>query len=418
VPTLVFDIRANHDTGVSRYGLSLLAATAPLIAVAGWRLIVVARSRQKPAVRAIAGRFCARVVSAPDEGFVRRAAWLRELLVGEEADLYFTSHYTLDRLCPVPFVFTMHDLTRLRLPQLSYTDAAFAERFGAPELDLLDAELDALSAWTQPQDGPQTFQRYFWALNRFLAGRASHIVTVSRTSAQDLRVLLGVDPRRVTVVPCGVDRSVFFPRSQQAVDSVRVRYGLAGPYLMFVGLTHPNKRFPWLVEQLACHQGRFPPDARLAAVGGHVEHDPEVRGLLTRHDARRFVTFPGRVSDGDLAALYTGASALVTASVSEGSGLPPLEAQACGCPVIATDIPAFRETLHDATRFYDPASGAQLGALAQDALTCCSDGAPLAPFSPPSWSESSRLLFGVLSAAVEASWSGGQSRHAGAALQG
>jgi glycosyltransferase involved in cell wall biosynthesis len=417
VPTLVFDIRANHDTGVSRYGQALLTATAPLIAAAGWRLIVVARSAQQAGARVATARFAARIVCGPDEGFVRRARWLRELLVAEHADLYFTSHYTLDRLCPVPFVLTIHDLTRLRLPALGYTDASFAEQFGSSELRLLEAELDALAAWVMPHDGVQTFHRYFWALNRFLAHRARHIVTVSRTSARDLRLLLGVDQDRITVVPCGVDQAVFFRRSQPTVEQVRARHGLTGPYLMFVGLTHPNKRFPWLVDQLIRHRHQFPAGTRLAAVGGHAEQVPELRTLLARREARGFVAFPGRVSDVDLAALYTGASALVTASISEGSGLPSLEALACGCPVIATDIRAFRETLRDSARFYDPASAAQLATLAQHALASHVGRPPVADFQPPRWADSARLLFAVLNDAIDADTGGREHRHVRAGLQ-
>jgi glycosyltransferase involved in cell wall biosynthesis len=349
MPTVVFDVRANHDTGVARYGLSLLARTAPLAADSGWRLVVVARPHQESSVRAAAGRFAARVVCGPDEGFVRRAPWLRDLLLAEQADLYFTTHYTVDRRCPVPFVLTVHDLHRLRSQELSYTDEAFVGRFGRAEFDAVSAELDALAEWHRPGDGEQVFQRYFWALNRFLAARARHVVTVSQTSAADLRRLLGLANDRITIVPAGVDQSTFRRQPGGAVEAVRARHGLlGGPYLMFVGLAHPNKRLPWLVEHLARRRGRFPAGSRLAIVGGHGEHVPEVPGVLARYDAEPFVAFVGRVSDAELATLYSGAAALVTASVSEGGALPPLEALACGCPVIVTDIPAYREALGDA----------------------------------------------------------------------
>lgn len=401
VPTLVFDVRAHHDTGVSRYGLSVLAATAPLLAEASWRLLVVARPVQAERARRAVDPLGFQVVCGPNEdGFVRRSRWLRELLTDSAADLYFTSHYTVDRECPVPFVFTIHDLTRLRFPELSYADASFAERFGDAELDLVREELAALSAWDEPRQGEETFTRYFRALNRYLAQRAERVVTVSGSTARDVQALLGVDSRRLALVPCGVDTGVFHRRDPATVLAVRDGYGLAGPYLMFVGLTHPNKRFPWLVEQLARTRHRFPAGARLVAVGGHAEQIPQVTSLLAQYGAEDFVVFVGRVSDADLAALYSGAAALVTASVSEGNNLPPLEAMACGCQVIATDIPPLRETLGEAAAFYDPNRGTQLAALAEEALAgCLPDRART--FQPPTWPEAGHRLFETLSTVAQ-----------------
>lgn len=402
MPTLVFDVRANHDTGVSRYGLSALGATAPLLAEAGWRLIVVAKTTQAQRAQAAVDPLGYPVVYDPEEedGFVRRSPWLRGLLTSSDADLYYTSHYTVDRACPVPYVFTVHDLTRLRFPAMSYTDVSFAERFGDSELAVVGEELAALSVWDEKRDGESTFTRYFRALNRHLAERAERVVTVSGSTASDVQALLGVYPERIALVPCGVDAGQFHRRDEATVRAVRDGYGLAGPYLMFVGLAHPNKRLPWLLEHLLAARHRFPAGSRLAVVGGHAEQLPEVARMIARHGGEDFVVFTGRVADSDLAALYSGAAALVTASVNEGNNLPPLEALASGCQVIATDIPPLRETLGDGAAFYDPASGTELAALAADALTGhLPDRAR--DFSPPTWPQAGRRLYRALSTAVQ-----------------
>lgn len=392
MPTLVFDVRANHDTGVSRYGLSVLAAAAPLLAEANWRVTVVARPTQAGRARGAVAPYGFPVVCGPDEeGFVRRSPWLRELLTDSAADLYFASHYTVDRECPVPFVFTIHDLTRLRFPELSYTDSSFVKRFGSADFDRVREELDALSTWDEPREEDETFTRYFRALNRYLATRAARVVTVSRSTAHDIRALLGTDPAQLAVVPCGVDTDVFHPRDAATVQAVLGRYGVTGPYLVFVGLTHPNKRFPWLVEQLLRARHRFPARTRLVAVGGYAEQVPHVTSLLAEYGAEDFVVFTGRLSDTDLAALYSGAAAFVTASVNEGNNLPPLEAMACGTQVIATDIPPLRETLDRTAAFYDPHRGTQLAWLAEQALTGRLPDRASA-FRPPSWPEAGKAL--------------------------
>lgn len=396
-PFLVYDLRANNDAGVSRYGLSLLAPAAHALTAAGWRITVIARREQKLRAEEAVNGLRIPVMCAPaEEGFIRHSSWLRQMLVAERADLYFTSHYTVDRGCPVPFVFTVHDLTRLRLPEFSYTDATFADRFGAGQLDLIRGELAALAAWDEPKENEALFTRYFRAINRYLGQRAANVITVSRSSAADIGLMLGVPAERLAIVPGGVDRRIFTRYGDACLRPVLTKYGVTTPYLIFVGLTHPNKRFSWLLEQLLARRSDLPSGTHLVAVGGHAEKTAGVAELLTSCQAEDFVRFTGRVSDPDLAALYSGASALVNASLSEGSNLPALEALACGCPVIATDIAPLREVLGDAASYYHPVAGAEMARLAAAALAGhLRNGADA--FSPPSWSDGGRHLAQILS---------------------
>lgn len=367
--TVVFDVRANHDTGVSRYGLSLLKVTAPYALQAGWRLIAVAGPHQEArARRAVAGLGVPVLTCPGDEGFVRRSSWLRTQLCAHRADLFYTSHYMVDRECPVPFVYTIHDLTRLRYPELSYTDTAFVARFGLPELHRVRRELAVLSPDGPPSPGP-VFAHYFRALNQDLARRAQRIVTVSRSTAGDIKRFLGVSEARLDLVPCAVDAKVFFPRSAGHVQGIMASRGIAGPYVVYAGLAHPNKRFDWLLEALVASRSSFPAGSRLVVAGGHAEKIARVQEILSRSGAANFVVFTGRVDDTELAALYSGAAAYVTAAISEGYGLPMAEALACGTRVVATDIPALRETLGDAAHFYPARDPARLAGLVCDALS-------------------------------------------------
>jgi glycosyltransferase involved in cell wall biosynthesis len=367
VTTVAFDVRANHDTGVSRYGLSLLAAAAPHAIGAGWRLIAVARPQQEARAREAVAHLGVRVLSCPDdEGFVRRSSWLRSQLRALRADLLYTSHYLVDRECPIPFVHTIHDLTRLRYPGLSYTDASFAARFGLPELHLARQELAALAPAASPSE--PVFASYFRALNEKLAGRAQRIVTVSRSTADDIKHVLGVSEDRLDLVPCAVDATVFFPRTDEQARGAMATYGLADSYVIYAGLAHPSKRFDWLLQALTEARAAFPQGTKLVVTGGHAERNARVREILSRSGAQNFVVFTGRVEDAVLAALYTGAAAYVTAAISEGYGLPMAEALACGTRVVATDIPVLRETLGTAALFYPADDSAQFAGLVHDAL--------------------------------------------------
>lgn len=362
-------------------------------------MMAVAWPWQEDHVRRAVARLGIPVFACPDDqGFIRDSPWLRSQLRSQQADLYYSAHYVVDRQCPIPFVYTIHDLTRLRYPGLSYSDADFAERFGRDELDAARRELAVLSGTGQPGAGP-VFSRYFRELNQYLAGRAKRIVTISRSTAGDIKRLLGVSDARMDLVPGGVDGTVFHPRSGREVRAVAERHGLDGPYVLYTGLVHPNKRVEWLLERLVEARGAFPAGARLVLAGGYAEKSALVRDIVTRGQAQDFVVFAGRVDDEELAALYTGASAYVTAAVSEGFGLPMLEARACGTQVIGTDIPALRETLDGSAHFYQPGDGTRLVALVMEAL---SGRLPCLPAQPPSfaWESSGELLVRALARAM------------------
>lgn len=197
---------------------------------------------------------------------------------------------------------------------------------------------------------------------RYLAvSRAARIVVPTEAVAADAEKYLGLEPARLTVVP-EAPAPGFTPRSDEAVAAVRARLGIPRDYLLWVGgLRHPDPRKR--VAALAAAPRALP----LVLVGRTApwaEQLPDV--LLT-----------GEVDDEDLAALYTGARALVFPSDDEGFGLPPVEALACGAPVVASDVPVLREVLGDRATFVDVDDLPGLLAAAQHAQR------PAPP--PPAW---------------------------------
>jgi alpha-1,3-rhamnosyl/mannosyltransferase len=146
------------------------------------------------------------------------------------------------------------------------------------------------------------------------------------------------------------------------VDAARKRYGLPEEYLLWVGglqTPDPRKRIAALA--------RTPRELPLVLVGATKPWAHELPD----------VTLTGRVSDDDLAAIYSGAHALVFPSDDEGFGLPTVEALACGTPVVVTDIPVLREVLGDRATFVD---GADLEGLLAAAVAV-KRPAP----APPAW---------------------------------
>ena len=164
------------------------------------------------------------------------------------------------------------------------------------------------------------------------------MIVPTEAVARDAVARLGVERERLVVIPEAPDRSMY-PRSAEEIASVRERYGLPERYLVWVGcLRHPDPRKH--VAQLASTPRELP----LVLVGPTRPWAHELPDVI----------LTGQVPDEHLAAIYTGAHALVLPSEDEGFGLPAVEALACGTPVVACEIPALREVLDERATFVEP----------------------------------------------------------------
>jgi alpha-1,3-rhamnosyl/mannosyltransferase len=198
---------------------------------------------------------------------------------------------------------------------------------------------------------------------RYLAvQRAVRVIVPTRAVADDAVSHLEIPPDRIVVIAEAAAPS-FTPRPADEVAAVRARYRLPERYLLWVGglkAPDPRKR----VAALA----RTPRTMPLVLVGQAGRWAKELDG----------VTLTGAVSDDELAAIYTGAHALVFPSDDEGFGLPPVEALACGTPVVACDVPAMREVLD---------GRATLVAVDDiEALVAAAESARRPAPAPPAWS--------------------------------
>ena len=202
--------------------------------------------------------------------------------------------------------------------------------------------------------------RLAWTLKEHVAvGRARHVVTVSQASLRSIEARFRVPRERISVVPCAPS-AVFSPRPDSAESrAVLARYGIApgASYFLYVGGLSPHKNLLRLIEAFARLND---PTVKLVLVGdlGDVFHThvPELRAAVAQHALEGRVHFTGFVPDADLAHVYSRALALVQPSLIEGFGLPPVEAMACGTPVLASTAGSLPEVVGQAGRLFDPLS--------------------------------------------------------------
>jgi glycosyltransferase involved in cell wall biosynthesis len=187
-----------------------------------------------------------------------------------------------------------------------------------------------------------------------LAQRVQRIIAVSEFTRQRIIELLGVPAQKVVVIHNGVDAH-FSPRKPEEILAARRAIGIeSSPYLLCVGSLEPRKNLARLMEAWRAAQSMVPENVVLVVAGGGA--NPRVFGSALIQAIPPRVHFAGYVADEQLPALYSGALAVVYPSLYEGFGLPPLEAMACGVPVVTSMNTSLPEVVGEAAVLVDPES--------------------------------------------------------------
>jgi len=200
-------------------------------------------------------------------------------------------------------------------------------------------------------------QRLYLDLStRWNARAATHVLADSRATRDDLVAHYAAPPDKISVAYPGVDRALAPVSDPAVIQAAKTRYSIVGDYFLYLGTLQPRKNLRRLVDAFAAFLGRkaggAPPALVLAGKRGWL-YD-KLFEQVRRQGLQKSVSFPGYVPEEDKAALLSGALAFTFPSLHEGFGLPVLEAQACGCPVITSTTSSLPEVAGDAALLVDP----------------------------------------------------------------
>jgi len=177
--------------------------------------------------------------------------------------------------------------------------------------------------------------------------RASHIIAISQNTRNDLIKYLKIPDDRISVIYNGVDHSIFKPYDVKLLNK---------PYILYIGSERPRKNLDRLFAAFAKLKGEFP-ELKLVKVGTPGRSEKYRRDTMKKLGSlgiTRDIIFIDHMPELELAYYYSSATLLAYPSFYEGFGLPPLEAMACGCPVITSNTSSLPEVVGEAGIMVNP----------------------------------------------------------------
>ena len=263
-----------------------------------------------------------RTVLEPSPNYsVREQIHVPWVLHRERPDVFHAPHYVLPPAVCCRSLVTIHDCIHLVFPQYLPSRASYVYA--------------KASMWS--------------------AARRSHrILTVSEASKCDIIRLLNVPPEKIVVVYNAIDERFRVTPSEEAIARVRERYQLDHRFVLYVGNIKRHKNLVRLIEAFDRLRKCGFDELTLLIIGDEISKLPALRRAVHSHKLHKHVRFLGYLPDDTLAILYRLAAVFVFPSLSEGFGLPPIEAMACGAPVVTSNVSSLPEVTGGAAVLVDP----------------------------------------------------------------
>lgn len=292
-------------------------------------------------------------------------------------DVFLSLTHYAPRFCPVASVVSVMDLSFLE----------FGDYFKK-------SDLYQLKNWT-----------------KYSVEKADAIIAISQSTQNDIIKYYDIPANKIRVIYPGYDREKFMvARDNDKSQQVKAKYGINGPFIISVGTLQPRKNYPKLLEAFAMVKGKGlrvkgQLDAlRLVIAGKKGWLYQDIFSKVKEFGLERDVIFTDFIPDDDLVVLYNCAQAFVLVSLYEGFGIPVVEAMACGCPVVVSDISSLPEVSGSAGILVDPNSADSIAQGITKAFDQREDlsSQVLIQAQKFDWQTSARQVLSLLEATVKA----------------
>ncbi|MDQ3098564.1 MAG: glycosyltransferase family 4 protein [bacterium] len=263
-------------------------------------------------------------VIGPEKLWTQFALPLRLFIDGKKLDLFFSPGHYAPRFCPCKTVISVLDTAYLRFPEY-----------------FKKSDLIQLKSWS-----------------KYSIKKASHILTISESSKQDIVKYYGIEPHKVTVTYLGYDTETFKPvEDQEKIRTVLDKYGFKQPYILYLGTLQPRKNIVRLIQafkDLISQDNYSHIGLKLVIVGKKGWLYQEIFSEVKKLQLEDVVVFTGYITDDEKPAILSGAVLYTLPSLYEGFGIPVLEAMACGTPVVVSRISSLPEVVGEYGVLIDP----------------------------------------------------------------
>ena len=323
---IVLDARRSGDFGIGTYIRSLVQALGAIDTRN--RYTLVSGPGDLKALTGLPDNFSTSIYSRPDGSHWDNVLFPMYLR-GLAPDLVHIPLNRVPLLMIQPYVVTVHDLTNLFFEWEEYSKL-----------------------------------RIHLRRRRLIRGlaRANRVIAVSEATRRDVERIAGVPSSRMRLVYNAPNPGFLEPDGPDSAEERRrimERYQIQHPFLLYAGNIRRHKNIPRLVEAFAVVRDRLANhpvyhDLRLVIIGDTISQYPQVRQTVIRSRVEHAVRFLGFVPFETLRCFYQSAAAFVFPSRYEGFGLPPLEAMACGAPVVTSNVSSLPEVVGDAAVLVNP----------------------------------------------------------------
>jgi len=206
-----------------------------------------------------------------------------------------------------------------------------------------------------PETHPWRQRLYLYLSTWWNVCVASHVLVDSLATKQDIIAHYRIDAKKITVAYPGADEALKSVEDWGIIEAAKARYGIDGRYFLYLGRLQPRKNLSALVKAFSELLPKLTPDFKLVLAGKRGWLTEALFSQIADLGLEERVLLPGYVADRDKAAILSGAEAFLFPSLYEGFGLPVLEAQACGCPVITSTTSSLPEVAGSSALLVDPA---------------------------------------------------------------